>query len=107
MKRFQDFLDSLSTRGGSILMLFISLGLLIGFVVHITHDEARDASIMAAAHDMMIGFGGALLGSLSGGSSRQQMVDRAQTANAGSIVARADSVKVETVSVNTDNTTNS
>lgn len=83
LKGWQDFLDSLSTKGGNIFMLFSSLMVLIGLMLHLTHDATRDAAMMAAAHDMMIGFGGALLGSLSGSSSRQQMRDRVDTALTG------------------------
>lgn len=80
MKRWQDFLDSLSTKGGNILVLFCGLGVLIGLMIHLTHDQTTDAAMVSAAHDMMVGFGAALLGALSGSSSRQQMADRVQTA---------------------------
>lgn len=81
-KAWQDFLDSLSTRGGNIFMLFCCLTILLGVMIHISHDS-RDSTLMAVAHDMVVGFGGALLGSLSGGTSRQQMADRVDTAIAG------------------------
>ena len=51
---------------------------LMFFVLHTTHD-GKDANIVSAAHDMFVGFGGALLGALAGNSSRQQMADRRDT----------------------------
>lgn len=80
MKKWQDFLDSLSTKGGNIFVLFCGLGVLIGLMIHLTHAGPADAAMISAAHDMMVGFGAALLGSLSGHSSRQQMADRIDTA---------------------------
>jgi hypothetical protein len=80
MKGWQDFLDSLSTKGGNIFMMFVSLSGLMWFVHHIANDNNIDQSIVSAAHDMMVGFGAALLAVLSGSSSKQQMVDRAEVA---------------------------
>lgn len=79
MKRWQDFLDSLSTKGGNVFVLFFSLGMLFTFMIHVAHDQS-DSALIPVAHDMVVGFGGALLSVLSGGSSRQQMTDRVETA---------------------------
>lgn len=79
LKGWQDFLDSLSTKGGNVFVLFVSLGMLFTFMIHVSHDQA-DATLISVAHDMVVGFGGALLSVLSGGSSRQQMADRVETA---------------------------
>lgn len=76
IKNWQDFLDSLSTKGGNILMMFVSLVGLIMFAHHISLESVAEPSIISAAHDMMVGFGAALLAVLSGSSSRQQMIDR-------------------------------
>lgn len=97
IKRWQDFLDSLSTKGGNIFMLFVALGSLMAFLLHVSHDHS-DASLVAVAHDLAVGFGGALLGGLSGSSSRQQMADRVETAIAGQKTS-VTAEKVETVNV--------
>ena len=96
MKKLQDFFDSLSTKGGNIFMLFVSLLLLLTLMLHVSHD-GKDMAIVAVVHDLAVGFGGALLGGLSGSSSRQQMADRVETAIAGQ---RVDVAKVDTVNVN-------
>lgn len=79
MKIWQDFLDSLSTKGGNIFMMFVSLTALTAFVHHLGVDGHVDPSVISATHDMMVGFGAALLAVLSGSSSRQQMADRVDT----------------------------
>jgi hypothetical protein len=99
MKAWQDFLDSLSTKGGNILLMFVALVGLMAFVHHIANDSNINESIVSAAHDMMVGFGAALLAVLSGSSSRQQMADRVETAVAGQKVNvdKAQTVNVEAV----------
>lgn len=96
IKNWQDFLDSLSTKGGNILMMFIALVGLMWFVHHLGTDGHVDDSILSASHDMMVGFGAALLAVLSGSSSKQQMADRISTAVAGQ---KIDVAKVDTVNV--------
>lgn len=76
VKDWQDFLDSLSTKGGNILLMFLALIGLMWFVHHLGVDGHVDDSILSASHDMMVGFGAALLAVLSGSSSKQQMADR-------------------------------
>lgn len=78
VKGWQDFLDSLSTKGGNIFLMFLALIGLMSFVHHLGTDGHVDASILSASHDMMVGFGAALLAVLSGSSSRQQMADRTE-----------------------------
>jgi hypothetical protein len=77
-KAWQDFLDSLSTKGGNVFVLFTALVLLMAVYIHVIHDGG-DATLGPVIHDLVVGFGGALLGALSAGSSRQQMVDRTQS----------------------------
>lgn len=79
-KAWQDLLDSFSTKGGNILLMFIALGGLMLYVHHLGTDGHVDPSVLSAAHNMMVGFGAALLAVLSGSSSRQQMVDRVEVA---------------------------
>lgn len=80
VKNWQDFLDSLSTKGGNILLMFMALMGLMWFVHHLGNDGHVDDSILSASHDMMVGFGAALLAVLSGSSSKQQMADRVEIA---------------------------
>lgn len=79
VKDWQDWLDSLSTKGGNILLMFLSVIALMFFMLHVVHDQS-DQSLISAAHDMLVGFGAALLAVLSGSSSKQQMTDRIDTA---------------------------
>lgn len=78
IKTWQDFLDSLSTKGGNIFLMFMALIGLMSFVHHLGTDGHVDQSILSASHDMMVGFGAALLAVLSGSSSKQQMADRTE-----------------------------
>lgn len=98
IKSWQDFLDSLSTKGGNIMLMFFALGGLMWFVHHIANDENVDQGVVSAAHDMMVGFGAALLAVLSGSSSRQQMADRIAGVPQPSS-QKIDVAKVETVNV--------
>lgn len=97
MKAWQDFLDSLSTKGGNILLMFMALGGLMAFVHHIANDTNIDQSIISAAHDMMVGFGAALLAVLSGSASKQQMVDRTEVSKGITSASQVtETIKVET-----------
>lgn len=94
MKAWQDFLDSLSTKGGNVFMMFVCLCGLYGVMIHVTHDS-KDSALISVVHDMVVGFGGALLGGLSGNSSRQQMADRVDVAK-GSIPSLPNTTTVST-----------
>lgn len=71
MKNWQDFLDSLSTKGGNIVTAGIVMCGLT-FALHHSHN----ADMFAVVRDLLVGFAGALLAMLKGDSSRQQMADR-------------------------------
>lgn len=71
MKNWQDLLDSLSTKGGNILVAGVVMAALT-FAMHHSHT----ADMFAVVRDLLVGFGGALLAMLKGDSSRQQMTDR-------------------------------
>lgn len=79
MKKWQDLLDSFSTKGGNIVLMCVLLLALMTFMLHVSHDQS-DSALVSAVHDMMVGFGAALLAVLSGSSSRQQMADRIESA---------------------------
>ena len=101
MKAWQDFLDSLSTKGGNILLMFMALIGLMAFVHHIGTDNHVDKSILSASHDMMVGFGAALLAVLSGSSSKQQMVDRVAIAKGNVDTPSPDTTTVQTTAAMT------
>lgn len=82
IKGWQDFLDSLSTKGGNLFLLFVGLGIAMTFIVHTVHHGADD-KLLQLGHDLVVGFAAALWAGLSGASSRQQMADRVQTAIMG------------------------
>lgn len=64
MKRWNDFLDSLSTGGGAIfsLMFFV---VLFGFVsIHTMHHPGYSEQMVTVFTGLLTGFAGALLGAL-------------------------------------------
>lgn len=76
MKRWQDFLDSLSTTGGGIIVTASLVFTLLSVMIHVLHkgETGEIVTILTGA------FGGAfsaLLVALKGNSSKQQMADRA------------------------------
>ena len=75
MKTWQDFLDSLSTAGGNIFVLVVCVVAIGLFVLHTAH-HGSDSELVELSKDTLAGFTGALLQSLRGNSSKQQMVDR-------------------------------
>lgn len=76
MDRWQRFLDSLSTKGGNILVATF-LMTVIGFgLLHVHHDPADNMEIRMLLISTFSGFAGALLAMLKGDASRQQMMDR-------------------------------
>jgi len=65
MKRWNDFLDSLSTGGGAIfaLMFFV---VLFGFVsLHMMHHPGYSEQMVTTFTGLLTGFAGALLGALT------------------------------------------
>lgn len=96
-KGFQDFLDSLSTKGGNILLMLICVFGLMIFTLHVTTHHSADVQLISASHDMLVGFGAALLAVLSGSSSKQQMQDRVDTVVPAG--PKVDAGKVETLNI--------
>jgi hypothetical protein len=92
MKRWQDFLDSLSTKGGNIFVLALCSFWLAMLFLHVTH---HDPSAVEDVKTTLAGFTGALLMALSGNASRQQMVDRTVASAPPAVTTE----KVETVNV--------
>ena len=97
MKAWQDFLDSLSTKGGNIAVLFVASVLLAALLMHVIHHGA-DTSAIEDFKEALSSFTEALLFACSGNSSRQQMQDRVDTAKQGGTPS-VEVGKVETVNV--------
>ncbi len=93
MKRWQDFLDSLSTKGGNILVTFFCVSGLVFIFLHVIH-HGTDAADIETFKSILSGFAGALLAMLSGNSSRQQMQDRVDTTKTTASVNTAGTVNV-------------
>ena len=79
MNHWQHFLDSLSTKGGNIVVALVVMVLLGAALLHTFHDatDSMEARILMAS--TFSGFAGALLAMLKGDSSRQQMIDRRES----------------------------
>jgi hypothetical protein len=82
MKRWQDFLDSLSTSGGAVLVLLLICIGLLPVLIYFLHREPNSPATTRLT-DTFIGFTGALLLALRGNASKQQMADRAGIGQAG------------------------
>jgi hypothetical protein len=78
MKNWQDFLDSLSTKGGNIAVAFVMVCTIAAIFLHVVH-HAADVAVVEVFKSILTGFVGALLAMLSGNASRQQMQDRIET----------------------------
>lgn len=88
IKAWQDWIDSLATAGGGIVVLFICAvltGILWGWTV-----KHNLPSMETPVFGVFTGFTGALLQAMKGNSSRQQMQDRIET----SIIPQSD-IKVD------------
>jgi hypothetical protein len=71
MQSWQKFLDSLSTKGGNLLVLFICFGGLLGLLIHVLHhgDSGNVSMVVVATFS---GFSGALMATLTGKDSKEQ-----------------------------------
>ena len=79
MKRWQDFLDSLSTSGGAALVLLIICVAMLPVLIFVLL-RWPSSPIAVLMTNTFSGFTGALLLALRGNASRQQMMDRAWSA---------------------------
>lgn len=96
MKRWQDFLDSISTNGGNIFALFITTCVLLIPLVLLSFFRPA-AALIAVLTTTFSMFAGALVQSLRGNASRQQMLDRtagvAPNPTAVAVAAQAEAPK--------------
>ena len=74
MEAWQKFLDSLSTKGGNLMMLFFCFIILLGMMFHVLHhgDSGNISTVIIATFS---GFAGALMATLSGKDSHQQAIN--------------------------------
>lgn len=101
MKRWQDFLDSLSTTGGGIAILSL-LSFIFMIVLTRIMRHGSSGEIVTIVSSAFTGAFSALLVALKGNSSKQQMQDRVDTTVAPAAkvdVAGASNVTVATSSV--------
>jgi UPF0716 family protein affecting phage T7 exclusion len=82
MKRWQDFLDSLSTSGGAVLVLMIVCVALLPAMIFVLLRAPLSPAAMLITNTFT-SFTGALLLALRGNASKQQMADRAGAGQAG------------------------
>ena len=75
MDGWQRFLDSLSTKGGNLLMLFCCFIILLGMMFHVLHhgDSGNISTVIIATFS---GFAGALMATLSGKDSHAQALQQ-------------------------------
>ena len=75
MNRWQNFLDSLGSKGGNLLVLCIFVGVLLGLVIWVTSRDAGDSQAVTVILSTFSGFSGALLAALTGSSGGQRKAD--------------------------------
>jgi hypothetical protein len=71
MQSWQKFLDSLATKGGNLLVLFVCFAGLLGLLIHVLHhgDTGNVSMVVVATFS---GFSGALMATLTGKDSKEQ-----------------------------------
>jgi len=75
MEKWRQFLDSLATRGGNILLLWLCVGGFTGLVLHALHHPEVNVEVKTVVLATFSTFTGALVGALTGGASRQRSND--------------------------------
>lgn len=72
MHRWEQFLNSLATRGGNIFLLAVFVLMLGGLVLHTLHHAEINTEVKTVVLSTFSGFTGALIAALQGGGSRQR-----------------------------------
>ncbi len=86
MQSWQKFLDSLATKGGNLLVLFVCFAGLLGLLIHVLH-HGDTGNVSMVVVSTFSGFSGALMATLTGKDSKEQAnsfavpTQRAQFAN--------------------------
>jgi len=90
MSRWQNFLNSLSTRGGAIFLLFAISIAGMSVIVHMVHHQEESSMFAGAILSTFSSFSGALLLALKGSS---ESTATASTGPEGTKVTVSDSTK--------------
>lgn len=103
IKKFQDFVDVLSTKGGNVMLMLIIFIFFLPILIYLMrlsvvfrYDTGEIGTVFISTFS---GFAGALLAVLSGNSSKQQMADRVDTLAPSSGKTDINVSKVESVNV--------
>ena len=71
MQAWQKFLDSLATKGGNLLVLFVCFAGLLGLLIHVLH-HGDTGNVSMVVVSTFSGFSGALMATLTGKDSKEQ-----------------------------------
>jgi len=71
MQSWQKFLDSLATKGGNLLVLFVCFAGLLGLLIHVLH-HGDTGNVSMVVISTFSGFSGALMATLTGKDSKEQ-----------------------------------
>jgi hypothetical protein len=71
MQAWQKFLDSLATKGGNLLVLFVCFAGLLGLLIHVLH-HGDSGNVSMVVVSTFSGFSGALMATLTGKDSKEQ-----------------------------------
>jgi hypothetical protein len=74
MQKWQQFLDSLASKGGNLFVLCVFVGSLLALVLHVLHhsDDNQATTVLLSTFS---GFSGALLAALTGQMGGQRKTD--------------------------------
>ncbi|MGB8521905.1 MAG: hypothetical protein WCD43_02970 [Candidatus Acidiferrales bacterium] len=71
MQSWQKFLDSLATKGGNLLVLFVCFAGLLSLLIHVLH-HGDTGNVSMVVVSTFSGFSGALMATLTGKDSKEQ-----------------------------------
>jgi hypothetical protein len=71
MQSWQEFLDSLATKGGNLLVLFVCFAGLLSLLIHVLH-HGDTGNVSMVVVSTFSGFSGALMATLTGKDSKEQ-----------------------------------
>ena len=102
MKAWNDFLTSLSTRGGAILILSLLCTAIVALMLHLVHHNELGNQFGTTIVTTFASFSGALLLALKGSSETSAS---ASTGPSGTMVSVSDSGKVQAPSTTVSSST--
>jgi hypothetical protein len=71
MQSWQEFLDSIATKGGNLFVLFVCFAGLLGLLIHVLH-HGDTGNVSMVVVSTFSGFSGALMATLTGKDSKEQ-----------------------------------